>query len=283
MTKKNPNSEPNCSRCNGHGLVVEPDGNWARASICDCSRSCPKCNSQHWNFKTDELGREFATPCQCALVHKAVVHYNHARVPAKYAEACLNSKFKDEGNQEAFSTLKLLVKEYHDRHKGILLTGLSGVGKTWLVAAFIHEFIVQRGLPVIFRDFFHLLSDLKAGYSHGTSDGELIQPLVDAKILVIDELGKGRNTKWEQDILDTVISQRYNASSMCVFTTNYAITHGQTISERIKPPGTIAEAEPIEIRETLAERVGPRVYSRLQEMCYFLHINCPDRRELPPS
>jgi len=48
--------------------------------------------------------------------------------------------------------------------------------------------------------------------------------------------------------------------------------------EHIRPKdGSTSERQ--EIRDTLAERVGPRIYSRLREMCDFITVGGPDRRE----
>ena len=272
--------DASCGRCGGGGLLIDPEGNWAHAQLCECIRYCKECKNRGRLLEKNAYGQEFAKWCRCALVRQAMERYNLARVPSKYAYARLDSDFKDEQNKQAFSTLKLLAEQYHTGHKGILLMGPAGVGKTWLSAAFIHELIVRRCVPVVFRDFFHLLSDLKSGYSQGLPEGELISPLVEVEVLVVDELGKGRNTPWEQNILDTVISHRYNASRMCVFTTNYTTKRGSTLAEHLRPAGTPAEAEPLEMRETLCERVGSRIYSRLLEMCDFIHLSGADRRDL---
>jgi DNA replication protein DnaC len=268
-----------CRECGGTGVVVRPAGSTAEAAVCACSLKCLTCNGARYLFERDPAGREIARMCDCERRRVRVRLYNEARVPAKYAFATLDAGQRDRHNREAYDTFRLFLKDYHRGHKGLLVMGPAGVGKTWLVAAFIRELVLGHGVPVLFRDFFHLLSDLRSGYSSDTPESVVIDPLVAVEVLVIDELGKGRNTPWEQNILDVIISQRYNNQKTTVFTSNYTDSRSTTLAEHIRPKdGSTTERQ--EIRDTLAERVGPRIHSRLREMCDFITLSGPDRREL---
>ncbi len=267
-----------CKSCDGTGVVFGPAGSTVEAVVCECSRKCRVCGDARYLFERDRVGREIARMCDCERRRVRVRLYNEARVPSKYADATLDERRKDRSNKEAFDTFRLFLQDYQRGHKGLLLMGPAGVGKTWLVAGFIRELIFGHGVPVMFRDFFHLLAELRSGYSSDTPESQLIDPLVDVEVLVIDELGKGRNTPWEQNILDVIISQRYNDRKTTLFTSNYTDSSRTTLVEHIRPKdGSTAERQ--EIRDTLAERVGPRIYSRLREMCDFITVGGPDRRE----
>jgi DNA replication protein DnaC len=72
--------------------------------------------------------------------------------------------------------------------------------------------------------------------------------------------------------LDELISRRYNTGATTLVTTNYL------------------DASPVEARptrgfsaksvvETLEERIGARIHSRLVEMCEFLTLDGPDHRK----
>ena len=95
-------------------------------------------------------------------------------------------------------------------------------------------------------------------------------------MLVIDELGKGRNTPWEQNILDVIISHRYNNDKTTVFTTNYTDSAASTLQERLRSRDNPGEGEVI--KDTLRDRIGSRIYSRLREMCNFEQLRGDDRR-----
>ena len=101
---------------------------------------------------------------------------------------------------------------------------------------------------------------------------------MDVEVLVIDELGKGRNSPWEQNILDVIISQRYNNQKTTIFTSNYTDSRKTTLVERVR--GKDGMEGDGETRDTLLDRVGPRIYSRLKEMCDFLMLSGKDRRDV---
>ncbi len=271
---------PHCGKCSGARILIEPAVSRAEARVCECSRHCPDCHDAHFLFERDAHGREIARMCDCEQRRIRIRMYNEAGVPAKYHDARLSKQFKDKDNEEAFHTLFLHAKNFQKGQKGILLMGPSGVGKTFLVAGFIHEIVFKHGIPAQFRDFFQLLADLRSGYSHDKPESELIQPLVAVEVLVIDELGKGRNTPWEQNILDVIISHRYNSQKTTVFTSNFTEHRSTTLAEPFRGKDVIPGESDRVVKDTLLERIGPRIYSRLKEMCHFITIQGADRREL---
>jgi DNA replication protein DnaC len=279
--KERPNGSA-CPRCGGGGVLVTPQGARAGAEVCACSARCTLCNGARYLFERDAAGRDIARMCACEVRRVRVRLYNEAGIPAKFCEARLADSSLDGDNKQALLALRTLAREYRAGKKGLLLMGQPGTGKTFLVCAFLHELIVNRGVAGQFRDFFHLLADLRSGYSQDRPESELIGPLVDVEVLVIDELGKGRNTPWEQNILDVIISHRYNTDKTTVFTTNYTDKHKTTLVERLRGKDNPA-AEPDVLRDTLRERIGQRIHSRLLEMCDTIIVGGTDRRGPVPD
>ena len=269
---------PFCKTCSGTGVLIEPRNNQAEARVCSCSEQCHICRGSRFVLQKDQAGRDSARMCQCEVRRIRVRMYNEAHVPGKYFEARLEERFRDSQNEDVFNTLRLMASDFQPGQKGLLLMGPSGVGKTFLVAAFIHEIIFHRGIPAHFRDFFHLLADLRSGYSQDKPEVELLGPLMEVEVLVIDELGKGRNSPWEQNILDVIISQRYNNQKTTIFTSNYTESRKTTLVEKVRGKDGLEGDN--ETRDTLLDRIGPRIHSRLKEMCDFLNLIGQDRRNL---
>jgi len=158
--------------------------------------------------------------------------------------------------------------------KGFLLYGRPGAGKTHLLAATLRYLALEKGVGSRYVEFMLLLSDMKAGFSANRSHMEILGPLIRVPVLVIDELGKERGTDWERSMLDELISRRFNSGLSTLFATNYFIERKprkEQPGERVNPRSAefLREAESL----TLAERVGDRIYSRLNEMCTFVKLD----------
>jgi DNA replication protein DnaC len=173
--------------------------------------------------------------------------------------------------------------------RGLVFMGPVGVGKTHLAAGIAKKITLEKGYSCKFVGFFHLLSDIKEGYSDRKSEKEIIEPFAKAPVLVIDELGKGRNNEWEANILDQIISKRYNNSNelTTIITTNYTTRSESTLRHtrtRMKIDPLISTKKKIFeeelLQETLQERVGDRIFSRLVEMCKMIEMEGKDFRAL---
>ena len=260
-----------CDTCHWSGFVIDDSASYARALLCICIEECPHCGGSGNILSENENGYSFITLCHsCGVIRRNVKLYNIAGIPAKYShvlqvDAGLKLKRTDLALQRALKYAKEeFVKKYPTKN-GFLLMGASGRGKTHLAVGTISELTLKYGVKCMFKDFFYLLSELKQAYSEGTPENAVILPLIETDVLVIDELGKGRSNEWELNILDQLISKRYNASKKTLITTNY-VTYD--IAKEIGDKHEILEV-----------RVGDRIASRLHEMCEFLYLDGNDYRK----
>jgi len=212
----------------------------------------------------------------CFPLRKRLRLLNDSGIPGKFSNATLEI-YHPIGlqNKKAFSRAKDFLEDFHSTPKqswrGLLFMGDPGVGKTHLVVSILKQLILEEAIDGKFVDFFQLLSDIRHGYSHDQSEMSLIEPYLKSRVLVIDELAKGRNNEWEQTILDQFISSRYNAADkVTLFTTNYTDqgsastdTNERTISFQ---------------KQSLEEKVGDRIFSRLFQMCDFIKMGGEDYR-----
>ena len=99
--------------------------------------------------------------------------------------------------------------------------------------------------------------------------------------MVVDELAKGRNSDWEHTILDQVISYRYNsADKITIYTSNYSeCQNGTRLKNSPKTSTSQTDFTNQLAQETLENRVGPRIFSRMIETCDFLHLEGEDYRQ----
>jgi len=260
-----------CDLCHWSGFEINDSGSYSRAELCGCIKECPHCGGTGNILSEGKNGYSRLSPCHsCGVIRRNVRLYNIAGIPAKYSkvlqvDAGLDLTRMNSSLQRALKYAKEeFVKKYPTK-AGFLLMGPSGLGKTHLAVGTISELTLKHGVKCMFKDFFYLLSELKQAYSAGTPENDVILPLIETDVLVIDELGKGRSNEWELNILDQLISKRYNASKKTLITTNY-ITY--ELAEEIGDKHEILEV-----------RVGERISSRLHEMCEFLYLQGRDYRK----
>jgi DNA replication protein DnaC len=277
-----------CSRCETRRYITERRGDWAVARTCpNCFAVCPECRGTKYVHERDERGYEYARACRvCGPLEARIQKYNDARLPARYHR---NGTFPDfetyetdsEGNKREIGNLPKVrsfvynwTRGFVPGEQGFLLHGDVGTGKTHLLAATIRMLTLEKGFGARFIEFTHLLSEIREQFDRGRGEAALLGPLVEVPILAIDELGKGRNTDWQASIIDEIISKRYNGGLTTLFTTNYSI-------EAVEPRNDYSSKDfrRAVTTETLRERIGDRVFSRLFEMTEFVELEAPDYRK----
>lgn len=257
---------PTCTLCQGRGLVIQPGRDTATAARCTCQGSCVVCADT--GFVTDERdGRRFRRACpECHGRERRRRLFDAARIPRRFA----GKSFDNFDAKAGQASMKAIAREVALRlgpaAEGLLLAGPPGVGKTHLLVALLTDATLELGLDAIFVDFFALLSDLRTAFGRGQSEGDLLDPILGHTIIAIDELGKGKNTEWEASVLDQLISRAYNTERTLLVTTNYVPARNQSTVSR-------------HLDETLEQRVGERVASRLYEMCRVLVLDGEDQRQ----
>ena len=147
---------------------------------------------------------------------------------------------------------------------GLLLTGSIGVGKTHLAVGILQAVIAERGAKGMFFDYRDLLAQVRNSYNRGVEATELevLRPVFEAEVLVLDELGASKPTDWVWDTVAHILNTRYNDRRTTIITTNYT---------NLAPGGSK--------EETLGDRIGERMRSRLQEMCVVVEMTGADFRQ----
>ena len=267
----------------------------------------------------------WAVPCDCTSVDAAERTeraLSRARVPSRYRH-CDFGNFETDNELEKFSRQQLedytrslteakfvvsrFAKEYspleQENGQGLLLMGECGTGKTHLVVAALKD-IIGRGCYGLFYDYGELLKEIQASYSpeNLTTEMGVLQPVLDAELLVLDDLGSSKPSLWALETVAHILGTRYNANRPTLITTNYLDSDFQHRSRRdIPPQGADVRSKdgaPVSsstyrrvvqlpsgefiaeyAEDTLEQRVGKRIRSRLYEMCRTIEIVAPDYRK----
>ena len=271
-----------CRNCNDSKIQVIAKGQYSWAEYCaSCYYGCKKCDGVGYIFSSDKEGREHALPCECRDLDQRITLFNNAQIPGQFYDATFQN-FDISGDpslEEALRTASFFYRNYQKgNRKGLLFMGGVGVGKTRLVSTILRDFTLNHGISGIFREFSSLLSEIKTGYDKGISEAGLLEKINSVEVLVIDELGKGRKSDWEISLLDSIISSRYNMKKATIFTTNYTDKKSTTYAEPVIFRVEKEEAKEKQKKETLEQRVYPRIYSRLKGMCDFIEMKGSDHR-----
>ncbi len=215
--------KPVCEICNDTSWVTHGDGPSAVTARCGC-------------FATGIRARRTAA----------------AKIPLRHDHSTFASyKPRNESGRAARSACEKFAEFWPDR-EGLLIMGPAGVGKTHLGIATLRE-VVNSGASGLFCDWRLFLQDIKASFEDPEmSESDLINPVIQVDLLVLDDLAAGRMSEWAAEVLQVVIASRYNECATTIITTNY--------------------------REDLVDRIGTRVRSRLAEMCQPVTIVGEDYR-----
>ncbi|HEY7412601.1 MAG TPA: ATP-binding protein [Vicinamibacteria bacterium] len=237
---------------------------------------CERCGGTGFEI-VDKDGREFATPCACRRPSGPVDVLLSCRVPPRY-EHCVLAQF--EAFTPALSAALEKCLRYAegypylgstDEGLGLLFTGDNGVGKTHLAVGVLRELAEKKGAVGQFWDFHELIREIKNSYDETTRTTELqvLEPVVEADVLLLDDLGGWKMTDWMNDTLFYILNSRYLSKRATIITTNF-----QDVDRE-----AAVRADALRRKEYLIDRVGQRLRSRLMEMCLVVPVQGTDYRQ----
>lgn len=153
---------------------------------------------------------------------------------------------------------------------GLLLSGSVGTGKTRKLLETIVAYLVERNIEnaerwgevsaptdkAIRRTFLtvaDVLRMIKEEFDRPPSGMSLMDVMINAPILFLDDLGAEKGSEWVKEQLYIVINERYNWMRPVMMTSNLS-------------------------KKEIAECYGDRFASRLVEMCEIIKMDGKDRR-----
>jgi len=276
---------PRCVGCGRRG-----------ADVCDAciaalrplgSQVCPLCGGRGWIVGADG-GAGTARLCSCREDGVSQRLFEAAGIPPRYRH-CRISRFETSNPSRAIATVleraRKVAQQYLDdfiraedgglRRSGLLFMGPPGSGKTHLAVGVLGEAIERYRVRGRFAEFTSLILQIQSTFDPGSTESkhEILDPLMSAELLVLDELGSQQPTPWVRDVLYLIVNHRYTHQLPTLFTTNYQLplpdekrTRPVPVQESKLDRGRDPEPVPDESAKLLAWRLPAMLVSRLYEM-----------------
>ena len=250
---------------------------------------CPQCSGRGWVLEEDGTAGT-ARRCECQKESLAPRLLAGAHIPSRYS-SCSFKSFDINAPSAAVRDQLLQAKRLSQRYvdhfvdedgsftqAGLIFIGPPGVGKTHLAVAVLKELISRYRVRGLFVDFTSLIHEIQATFDPGSPESkrDLLDPVVDAEVLVLDELGAQKPSPWVNEILYLVMNSRYTKRVPTLFTTNYRLE-----SPAAGSAGNLDRAPAPANYTSLGSRITPNLLSRLFEMARPVELEVEDfRREV---
>ncbi len=232
---------------------------------------CERCRGTGFEISSvpgpDGKDVEVARRCTCQVAdpaHAADRLLQSLRIPPRY-EHCTFLTFEiGEGSTSLTKDARYMVMRYCG---GYAERGAESV-------AVLRELAETHGVRGQFWDYHELMREIRNSYNPATAltEYELLEPIIELEVLLLDDLGAWKMTDWMNDTLFYILNRRYLARRPTLITTNYP--------DRDVSPRDLEKADATVRREYLVDRIGYRLRSRLLEACTVVRLDGPDRRQV---
>jgi len=225
-------------------------------------RECGRLFSPAWDHVEGQWGfPELTDNGMCRQCRKLLhirqnieVYLQKSGVPLKYLKCSFENFHIIAENRGCVSACRHYLMHHRPDYSSLYLFGNCGTGKTHLAAAITRELLL-KGQPVTFTCVPRLCFEVKKVF-----DGDLkvtehnaIKAYTSCEYLVLDDLGAEKSTEWVKKTLGYIIYERDNMFKPTIITSNLSL-------------------------DETANRIDPRISSRIAGMGRIIHVQGPDWR-----
>lgn len=204
------------------------------------------------------------TPCKFVAIERQRLiaqKLKRAKIPERYVGKTFADYDVDSSNRDAVAYAKTVLKT----RRGAYLHGERGTGKTFLASIIAQEFL-KAGKTVVFEKVPNLLADIRDTFNGKGkySEAELVKAACSADLLVLDDFGMEKPTRFVGTTLCSIIDARYDQPHLTTI-----ITSNNTIEQ---------------IRTELDKAIdgenynGSRIHDRCMEICKPILLKGNSRR-----
>ena len=240
------------------------------------------CNGTGWELYYDENGYEVARECSCGIRQKEINEnrLRFASIPATYKDVTLKDIktkwYTRADSKDVIRATGAFVKLYLDNldenienGKGIYFwSDAKGSGKTMVAAAIANELINNHKRFVKFATSLDILDEIRSTYNKDSEESEskLLNDLVTADFLIIDDFGTERASDWAGEKFYQIVNKRYINKKVTFYTSNYdlnTLKYDDRISSRIRERTYIVHFPEESVREFIAREDEERIKGKI--------------------
>ncbi len=249
----------------------------------ESSDVCPECHGRGWKVVLDGESAGTAVRCDCKMRGRSAEYLERSGIPERY-RGCQLSNFHTGSKDPAVGGFLVRAKKISERYvdtffdakerrfreSGLIYIGPPGVGKTHLASAVLAELITRYGVCGRFVDFTTLIHRIQSTFEPTSPESkhQILDPVIDAEVLVLDELGAQKPRDWVMDTLYLIMNTRYTRRLPTIFTTNYRL-ESSAQGKDAKAPDDFGH---------LSARISPLLVSRLFQMAQPIQLADYDYR-----
>lgn len=194
-----------------------------------------------------------------AKADRIALLFKQSKPGARFADCRFDNFRARPGAEKAFEIAKRYAESWPpERGGGLLFFGACGNGKSHLAAAVVN-YLIPQGIAAVVQPVPELLRMFRATYNEESKirESELMDGLIEADLLVLDDIGAEKWTEYSESQLYQVIDARYRHMKPLIVTTNLGLTK-----------------EPL-----LEDAIGMRAMDRLIEMCLLVENRATSYRK----
>ncbi len=220
---------------------------------------CAICEGSGFVWVAEE-NRNYDCSCRAQRIARRRAKKLSNVLPKRYRNVSLESTVIHDIKAKAPAQMRVVEAYLRDIEKnigegrGLWLEGNSGTGKTE-IAMLTSKTAAAAGFSVAVYALPRLLAEIRKTFDadNDATYLDLLDRLGEVDLLHIDDVGAEQTSPWVLEQLYAIVNARYEDEKAIVLTTNLA-------------------------RDQLAEQIGERTVSRLEQMCELLPLYGPDMR-----